>query len=158
MTNFFPLLDQLVLRHVEQRRVERTFDEGKSSWHISHSEQQYNAGRGCPLCSVSVRCSHACSGGAGYRFGLVEIVLILFSFPNNREDSKVSHFIINKVSKNSEIYYRIGDQMFLDLPSLLNFYRLHYLDTTPLVKTVSTIFNWNQRINPPDWVFVGQKL
>ena len=30
--------------------------------------------------------------------------------------------------------YRIGDQMFTDLPSLLNFYKLHYLDTTPLIR------------------------
>ena len=30
--------------------------------------------------------------------------------------------------------YRIGDQIFTDLPSLLNFYKLHYLDTTPLIR------------------------
>jgi C-crk adapter molecule crk len=28
--------------------------------------------------------------------------------------------------------YRIGDQSFSDLPELLAFYKLHYLDTTPL--------------------------
>lgn len=28
--------------------------------------------------------------------------------------------------------YRIGDQLFSDLPELLRFYKLHYLDTTPL--------------------------
>lgn len=28
--------------------------------------------------------------------------------------------------------YRIGDQSFADLPELLAFYKLHYLDTTPL--------------------------
>ena len=28
--------------------------------------------------------------------------------------------------------YRIGDQTFDDLPDLLTFYKLHYLDTTPL--------------------------
>ncbi|XP_052869180.1 adapter molecule Crk isoform X2 [Anopheles cruzii] len=28
--------------------------------------------------------------------------------------------------------YRIGDQTFGDLPNLLSFYKLHYLDTTPL--------------------------
>lgn len=43
---------------------------------------------------------------------------------------------MNKVQQSNEIRYRIGDQMFPDIPSLLNFYRLHYLDTTPLVKTV----------------------
>uniref|UniRef100_A0A2H8TXT9 Adapter molecule Crk n=1 Tax=Melanaphis sacchari TaxID=742174 RepID=A0A2H8TXT9_9HEMI len=51
-----------------------------------------------------------------------------------REDSKVSHYIINKIQENNEIKYRIGDQMFADLPSLLAFYKLHYLDTTPLLK------------------------
>ena len=38
-------------------------------------------------------------------------------------------FVINRVFR-----YRIGDQMFTDLPSLLNFYKLHYLDTTPLIR------------------------
>lgn len=51
-----------------------------------------------------------------------------------REDSKVSHYIINKIEEGSQIRYRIGDQMFPDLPSLLSFYKLHYLDTTPLIK------------------------
>ncbi|KAG0712637.1 Adapter molecule Crk [Chionoecetes opilio] len=30
--------------------------------------------------------------------------------------------------------YKIGDQMFPDLASLLNFYKLHYLDSTPLIR------------------------
>ena len=30
--------------------------------------------------------------------------------------------------------YKIGDQMFNDLPALLNFYKVHYLDTTPLIR------------------------
>lgn len=51
-----------------------------------------------------------------------------------REDSKVSHYIINKIQENNETKYRIGDQVFADLPSLLAFYKLHYLDTTPLLK------------------------
>lgn len=51
-----------------------------------------------------------------------------------REDSKVSHYIINKIQENNETKYRIGDQVFSDLPSLLAFYKLHYLDTTPLLK------------------------
>lgn len=51
-----------------------------------------------------------------------------------REDSKVSHYIINKIQENNETRYRIGDQVFNDLPSLLAFYKLHYLDTTPLLK------------------------
>lgn len=51
-----------------------------------------------------------------------------------REDSKVSHYIINKIQQGDQTRYRIGDQMFPDLPALLAFYRLHYLDTTPLIR------------------------
>lgn len=51
-----------------------------------------------------------------------------------REDSKVSHYIINKMSQGEQARYRIGDQMFNDLPALLNFYKVHYLDTTPLIR------------------------
>ncbi|XP_023336784.1 adapter molecule Crk isoform X2 [Eurytemora carolleeae] len=63
-----------------------------------------------------------------------------------KEDSKVSHYIINKIQQGDQIRYRIGlylgdqiryrigDQMFTDLPALLNFYKLHYLDTTPLIR------------------------
>lgn len=36
-----------------------------------------------------------------------------------------------------QVKYRIGDQIFPDLPSLLSFYKLHYLDTTPLIKPAS---------------------
>lgn len=53
-----------------------------------------------------------------------------------REDSKVSHYIINRMQQNDNISYRIGDQTFKDLPSLLQFYKLHYLDTTPLIRPV----------------------
>jgi proto-oncogene C-crk len=49
-----------------------------------------------------------------------------------REDTKVSHYIINKIQQNDQIVFRIGDQQFSDLPELLAFYKLHYLDTTPL--------------------------
>jgi len=51
-----------------------------------------------------------------------------------REDSKVSHYIINKIQQGEQTRYRIGDQMFTDLPALLNFYKVHYLDTTPLIR------------------------
>uniref|UniRef100_A0A1B6D8E3 Adapter molecule Crk n=1 Tax=Clastoptera arizonana TaxID=38151 RepID=A0A1B6D8E3_9HEMI len=51
-----------------------------------------------------------------------------------REDSKVSHYIINKIQQNEQTRYRIGDQNFSDLPGLLAFYKLHYLDTTPLIR------------------------
>lgn len=51
-----------------------------------------------------------------------------------REDSKVSHYIINKIQQGDQIRYRIGDQIFPDIPNLLAFYKLHYLDTTPLIR------------------------
>ncbi|XP_059491298.1 adapter molecule Crk [Neocloeon triangulifer] len=51
-----------------------------------------------------------------------------------REDCKVSHYIINKVQQGEQHRYRIGDQTFPDLPNLLAFYKLHYLDTTPLIR------------------------
>jgi hypothetical protein len=52
-----------------------------------------------------------------------------------REDDRVSHYIINRVvSSDGTVRYRIGDQLFADMPSLLSFYKLHYLDTTPLVR------------------------
>ncbi|KAG1698833.1 Adapter molecule Crk [Nymphon striatum] len=52
-----------------------------------------------------------------------------------REDSKVSHYIINILSGDGpHKRYRIGEQIFPDVPSLLTFYRLHYLDTTPLIR------------------------
>ncbi|XP_016978624.1 adapter molecule Crk isoform X2 [Drosophila rhopaloa] len=47
-------------------------------------------------------------------------------------DTKVSNYIINKVQQQDHIVYRIGDQSFDNLPKLLTFYTLHYLDTTPL--------------------------
>ncbi|EAT41873.1 AAEL006523-PA [Aedes aegypti] len=50
-----------------------------------------------------------------------------------REDSKVSHYIINKIHSADDCsMFRIGDQTFSDFPDLLTFYKLHYLDTTPL--------------------------
>lgn len=53
---------------------------------------------------------------------------------------KVSHYIINKItvkkdsSKTHQIRFKIGDQSFLDVPSLLTFYKKHFLDTTSLTK------------------------
>ncbi|XP_050314510.1 adapter molecule Crk [Anthonomus grandis grandis] len=51
-----------------------------------------------------------------------------------KEDSKVSHYIINKTQINDQTSYRIGDQLFRTLPELVSFYKLHYLDTTPLIR------------------------
>lgn len=55
----------------------------------------------------------------------------------DREDNKVSHYIINKTIQNDSAKFRIGDQMFPDVPALLTFYKNHYLDTTPLIRPVS---------------------
>lgn len=49
-----------------------------------------------------------------------------------REDSKISHYIINRIQVGGNIMFRIGDQQFQDIPALLNFYKTHYLDTTAL--------------------------
>ncbi|XP_053618702.1 adapter molecule Crk [Plodia interpunctella] len=52
-----------------------------------------------------------------------------------RENDRVSHYIINPVvSPEGATRYRIGNQLFSDMPALLSFYRSHYLDTTPLVR------------------------
>lgn len=67
--------------------------------------------------------------------------ICIFFFFNHREDSKVSHYIINRVQQDDQTRFRIGDQMFPDVPSLLNFYKLHFLDTTPLIKPVSNLLN-----------------
>ncbi|CAI9586404.1 unnamed protein product, partial [Staurois parvus] len=58
------------------------------------------------------------------------------------ENSKVSHYIINSVSNNrqsgmGQTRFRIGDQEFDSLPTLLEFYKIHYLDTTTLIEPVS---------------------
>ena len=56
-----------------------------------------------------------------------------------REDNKVSHYIINIIQVGGTNLFRIGDQEFPDLPSLLNFYKTHYLDTTSLIRPVSVL-------------------
>lgn len=60
-----------------------------------------------------------------------------------REDTKVSNYIIHKIQQNDQIVYRIGDQSFENLPKLLTFYTLHYLDTTPLRRPAPKI---NERV------------
>lgn len=35
---------------------------------------------------------------------------------------------------NDQTNYRIGDQLFRSLPELVCFYKVHYLDTTPLIR------------------------
>ncbi|XP_049581099.1 adapter molecule crk [Syngnathus scovelli] len=61
------------------------------------------------------------------------------------ENSKVSHYIINSISNNrqsgpaslSHPRFRIGDQEFEALPALLEFYKIHYLDTTTLIEPIN---------------------
>lgn len=43
----------------------------------------------------------------------------------------MSHYIVNRIAGDR---FRIGDQDFPDIPSLLNFYKTHYLDSTSLIK------------------------
>ncbi|NP_989060.1 crk-like protein [Xenopus tropicalis] len=47
------------------------------------------------------------------------------------ENSRVSHYIINSLPGRR---YKIGDQEFDNLPALLDFYKIHYLDTTTLIE------------------------
>ncbi|NWZ92153.1 CRK protein, partial [Nesospiza acunhae] len=69
------------------------------------------------------------------------------------ESSRVSHYILSRVrswgrcpsradcphlpSWSNPTRFRIGDQEFDSLPSLLEFYKIHYLDTTTLIEPVS---------------------
>lgn len=62
------------------------------------------------------------------------VIKFHFSF---REDSKVSHYIINKTQQKDQPRYKIGDNFFNNLPELLSFYKVHYLDTTPLIRPAS---------------------
>nr|CAB3233853.1 crk-like protein [Phallusia mammillata] len=48
------------------------------------------------------------------------------------ENSKVSHYIINKLQNK----LKIGDQTFDSMPELLDFYKVHYLDTTTLIEPI----------------------
>lgn len=49
-------------------------------------------------------------------------------------DDKISHYIINRVpaDKSQQVCFRIGEQIFLDIPTLLTYYKLNNLDDTPL--------------------------
>lgn len=49
-------------------------------------------------------------------------------------EERVSHYIINKIQVGGTPRFKIGDKEFSDIPSLLNFYKSHYLDTTTLVR------------------------
>jgi hypothetical protein len=62
-------------------------------------------------------------------------------FLNNREGTKVSHYIINVTQENSQSIYKIGDKTFSSMKELLTFYKQRLLDTSPLVHIVSYLFN-----------------
>lgn len=49
----------------------------------------------------------------------------------------MSHYIINKTQQKDQPRYKIGDNFFNNLPELLSFYKVHYLDTTPLIRPAS---------------------
>ncbi|KAL8198895.1 UNVERIFIED_CONTAM: hypothetical protein K2H54_029141 [Gekko kuhli] len=59
------------------------------------------------------------------------------------ESSRVSHYIVNSGGGGgggpglNPSRFRIGDQEFDSLPALLEFYKIHYLDTTTLIEPVS---------------------
>ncbi|KAH7639620.1 crk proto-oncogene, adaptor protein [Dermatophagoides farinae] len=50
------------------------------------------------------------------------------------EENKISHYIINKIDVNGESKFKIGENTFHDMPSLLTYYKHHYLDTTALIR------------------------
>ncbi|XP_048849802.1 crk-like protein [Brienomyrus brachyistius] len=54
------------------------------------------------------------------------------------ENSKVSHYIINSLPTKR---FKIGDQEFDSLPALLDFYKIHYLDTTTLIEPAARYVN-----------------
>ena len=55
-----------------------------------------------------------------------------------RQDT-IRNYIINRIQSGGRLRFRIGDQEFPSLPSLLKFYKVHYLDTTTLIRPVSTM-------------------
>ncbi|XP_076798660.1 crk-like protein isoform X3 [Arvicanthis niloticus] len=52
------------------------------------------------------------------------------------ENSRVSHYIINSLPNRR---FKIGDQEFDHLPALLEFYKIHYLDTTTLIEPAPSV-------------------
>ncbi|XP_078080704.1 adapter molecule crk [Mustelus asterias] len=79
------------------------------------------------------------------------------------ENSKVSHYIINSRQQQGPGpgpgRYRIGDQEFEHLHGLLEFYKIHYLDTTTLLEPVHMLtpyipLNPGPRVAPDEAEFV----
>lgn len=65
------------------------------------------------------------------------------------ENSRVSHYIINSLPNRR---FKIGDQEFDHLPALLEFYKIHYLDTTTLIEPAPRYASARapRACNPPD--------
>lgn len=66
-----------------------------------------------------------------------------------REENRVAHYIINRIDSGSRQVYRIGDKDFDSMSELLKFYKLHYLDSTALIRpaqhrlgTVKALYNF----------------
>lgn len=91
-----------------------------------------------------VRDSKSCTGD--YVLCVKYVVIVMNNnkyksiFCAYREDSKVSHYIINKVQQQNQARYKIGENSFDNIPDLLSFYKVHYLDTTPLIRPASKKF------------------
>lgn len=49
----------------------------------------------------------------------------------------MSHYIIKTIQQNDQKHYKIGDHVFKRVEDVLSFYKLHYLDTTPLIRPAS---------------------
>ena len=55
-----------------------------------------------------------------------------------REGTKTMHYIINKIEEDGETpRYKIGNNFFESMPTLLRHYTTHYLDMTQLLRPVS---------------------
>lgn len=68
------------------------------------------------------------------------------------------------MQQQDHLVYRIGDQSFDNLPKLLTFYTLHYLDTTPLrrpapkkVELVKGIFDFLGNVSLMCFIFFQKK-
>lgn len=68
---------------------------------------------------------------------------LLFSFYYS-EVQKISHYIIQGVK--NEMYFKIGDQRFADIPSIIEFYKKHMLDSTNLLEPVRIHSSRNRTI------------
>ncbi|KAK3608985.1 hypothetical protein CHS0354_020537 [Potamilus streckersoni] len=71
-----------------------------------------------------------------------------------KQDSNVNHYIINKIQAVGNFQYRIGDQQFPDMATLLQFYKSHHLNTTALVKVAPKT---TEKVIA-SYVFAGQVL